>query len=174
MQRSLALVAIATVCTLASTGSSLAQSRLAKKYGTRDPRVCAKAASTSKTISAAEAAASVSCNGEYELGNQSLFLLEDVKVTFIGKGQRPNPNAVSYPTLPDLSSLAYPIQGSFKKYQCGEPDLSPPGKSCRLYVHANAKGECYKDTFQQWHCGMSDQSVGRQDYEDVAPPKAIH
>jgi hypothetical protein len=119
---------------------------------------------------AAEAAASVICNGEGERGNESLFLLEDVKVTQIGKGSPYKPGVDFNVDDLDPHFLIYPIRGSFKKYQCGKPDASDGGKSCRLYDEANAQGRCYKDTFGQWQCSMDDKTVGFNDYTEVAPP----
>lgn len=164
------LAVIAGIFLLSANVKADAQGKLGAKYGSRDPRVCEKTPSPGKVPTAAEAVASIICNGEHERGNESLFLLEDVKVTQIGKGSPYKPGVDFNVDDLDPKFLIYPIRGSFKKYQCGQPDLFEPGKSCHLYDEANAQGRCYKDTFGEWQCSMDDKTVGFNDYTEVAPP----
>ena len=133
-------VTIAIGFLLGASGSIFAQNGIGKKYNSRDPQPCGKTASRGKSPTAAEAVASVICNGEHEVGNESLFLYEDVQVTQVGKGSPYKPGVDYNVDDLDPAFLIYPIRGSLKKYQCGIPSLSPSGKSCRLYDERDAKG----------------------------------
>ena len=169
IKQRLQMVLLAAIFLLGAFGSTFAQG-IGAKYGSRDPRPCKKTAAAGKVPTAAEAAASVICNGEHERGNESLFLLEDVKVTQIGKGSPYKPGVDFNVDNLDPKFLIYPIRGSLKKYQCGKPNASDGGKSCWLYDEQNAEGKCYKDTFGEWQCSMSDKTLRVFDYTEVAPP----
>lgn len=165
--QSLLLATIATFIVLGASGAVFAQKGIGAKYGARDPQPCEnkKAAANKPTV--AEAVAAVICNREREFGGD-LYLVEDVKVTSFGKGQRPNPNNRLYPSTPDLSSPEYEIRGSFKLYQCLKTFTKELERNCNLYEQPNAKGVCYKDTFGSWVCTLSDPSV--TEYTSAVPP----
>jgi len=166
--QSLLLATIATFIVLGASDSVFAQNGIGKKYNSRDPRPCSEVASKTKVPTNAEVVASVICNSEREAGIETLFLVDDVKVTQIGKGT-PYVRRV-YPNMSDidLDFLIYPIRGSFKKYQCTLSDGKTREKSCLLYDEAKAEGRCFKNGFGQWVCGMTDLTV--RDSIKVFPP----
>lgn len=152
----------------AASSPGFAQKGIGAKYSARDPQTCADKKASGVKPTVAEAVAAVICNSEGEFGG-NLYLVEDVKVTSFGKGQRPNPSNRLYPSKPDLDSLEYEIRGSFKKYQCGQTyGATETKRNCELYDNANAKGVCYKDTFGSWACTLSDQSA--TEHTSVVPP----
>jgi hypothetical protein len=158
----------AVVFMFAASSLVIAQKGIGAKYGARDPQPCVNTKAAANKPNVAEAVAAVICNSEGEFGG-NLYLVEDVKVTTFGKGQRPNPSNRLYPSTPDLTSLEYEILGSFKKYQCSKTyDSKEVERSCELYDNANAKGVCFKNTFGSWVCTLSDQSV--TDHTSVVPP----
>ena len=97
----------------AASSLVVAQKGIGAKYGSRDPQTRANTKAAGKKPTIAEAVAVIR-NSEHEFGG-NLYLVEDVKVTSFGKGQRPNPNNCLYPSTPDLDSLEYEIRGSRKK-----------------------------------------------------------
>ncbi len=167
-RQSVFLAAIAIFFILGASGAVFAQNEIGKKYNARDPRRCSEAASKTKAPTVAEAVASVICNSEHEAGIETLYLVEDVKVTQVGKGTPYNRNAGGNFADIDPDFLIYPIRGSFKLYQCALSTVNPPEKSCRMYEQPNATGRCYKNGFGQWLCSMSDGSV--RDSVKVFPP----
>jgi len=163
------LMLVATAVILVAFGvPTFAQDGIGKKYNSRDPRPCSKTPSKTKTPTTAEAVASVICNSEHEAGIETLFLVEDVKVTQIGKGTPYKRGAYANISDIDLAFLIYPIRGSFKKYQCTLSDGKTPEKSCLLHDEQTASGNCYKNGFGQWMCGLSDLTV--RDTTKVFPP----
>ena len=163
------LATIAIVITLGAFGSVFAQNGIGKKYNSRDPRTCSQTASKTNAPTIAEAVASVICNTEHEAGIETLMLVDDVKVTQIGKGLPYNRNSGGNLADIDVDFLIYPIRGSFKQYQCTLSDGKVPEKSCLMTEYPNAEGRCYKNGFGQWLCSMSDGSV--RDYTmKVFPP----
>jgi hypothetical protein len=58
----------------------------------------------------------------------------------------------------DLTQPVYDIRGTFDAYSCAPMGdvLYQPGKNCKHYFAANATGLCYKNTFGDWHCVISD------------------
>jgi len=162
------MATIAMIFLLGVFSSTFAQKGSGAKYGARDPQQCAQTKAAGNKPTVAEAVAAVICNSEHEFGG-NLYLVEDVKVTSFGKGQRPNPNNRLYSSTPDLDSLEYEIRGSLKKYQCSR--TSNPNereRSCNVDDAANAKGVCYKDTFGSWVCSLVDLSV--TDSTKAVPP----
>ena len=147
---------------------ALAQNGIGQKYNSRDPRSCRETPSKSKAPTLAEAVESVICNSEHEAGIETLYLLEDVKVSQVGVGSPYKPGVDGNVQDIDPGFLIYPIRGSLKRYQCTLSTGVPPEKSCRLTGHPNAAGRCYKDGFGQWRCSMSDGSV--RESVKVFPP----
>jgi len=167
--QSLLLVPIAAAFILVTLAApSFAQTGIGKKYNSRDPRPCSNTASKTKAPTIAEAIASVICNTEHEAGIETLMLVEDVKVTQVGKGSPYNRNAGGNFADIDTDFLIYPIRGSFKLYSCTLSTAKPPEKSCRLNEQTNAVGRCYKNGFGQWLCSMSDGIV--KETTKVFPP----
>ncbi|MEK7722973.1 MAG: hypothetical protein AAB336_01365 [Acidobacteriota bacterium] len=166
--QSLLLTTIAIFILLGAFGSVFAQEGIGKKYNSRDPRPCSETPSKTKAPTIAEAVASVICNSEHEAGIETLYLVDDVKVTQIGKGTPYKPGAYANISDIDVDYLIYPIRGSYKKYQCTLSDGKTPEKSCLLSDETKADGNCYKNTFGQWKCGLSDITV--KDSVKVFPP----
>lgn len=166
--KSLLVLTVVTLITFGASGSVFAQEGIGKKYNSRDPRPCSETASKTKAPTNAEAVASVICNSEHEAGIETLYLVDDVKVTQIGKGTPYKQGAYANISDIDLDYLIYPIRGSYKKYQCTLSDGKTPEKSCLLSDETKAEGNCYKNTFGQWKCGLSDLTV--KDSIKVFPP----
>lgn len=150
---------------------TFAQNEIGKKYNSRDPRPCSETPSKSKAPTIAEAVASVICNSEHEAGIETLFLVDDVKVTQIGKGTPYVRGVYGNISDIDVDYLIYPIRGSYKKYQCTLSTGNPPEKSCLLSDESKADGRCYKNGFGQWMCGLSDLTV--KDSVKVFPPGSV-
>ena len=166
--QSLLLATIAAFIVLGASGSVFAQDGIGKKYNSRDPRPCSEVASKTKVPTNAEVVASVICNSEHEAGIETLFLVDEVKVTQIGKGTPYVRGVYVNMSDIDLDFLIYPIRGSFKKYQCTLSDGKTREKSCLLHEEVKAEGRCFKNGFGQWVCGMSDLTV--KDTIKVFPP----
>jgi len=161
---------------ISMSGSTFAQAGAGKKYGARDPRPCPDAKQPARGApSPAQAAQYVICGNEKELAND-LYLLDDVKVE-VG-GPRPF-NRLDDRNVQNLDPKqpVYPIRGSFKSYQCsqlvrkadGSIDQNSVGRNCTVYSYSNAEGFCFKTTFGDWRCGMTDPE--RKVVEQkVAPP----
>ena len=167
-RRLLLLAAISIFIVLGASGDIFAQNGIGKKYNSRDPQPCSETGSKTKAPTIAEATASVICNSEHEAGIETLMLVEDVKVTQIGKGSPYNRNAGGNFSDIDPDFLIYPIRGSFKLYSCTLSDGKTLEKSCRMYEQPNAVGRCYKNGFAQWLCSMSDGTA--RDTIKVFPP----
>lgn len=166
--KSLMILTIVALITFGASNSIFAQNGIGKKYNSRDPRPCSKTPSPNAKPTIAEAVASVICNGEHEAGIETLYLYEDVVVTQIAKGT-PYKGDIANATDIDLDFLVYPIRGSFKKYQCTlSTPTNEPVKSCNLYENTDAEGRCFKNTFGQWRCSMSDSTV--RDSTKAFPP----
>jgi hypothetical protein len=60
------------------------------------------------------------------------------------------------------------------RYQCSKPSdiLQNQGKNCAAYAEPKAVGRCYKNTFGDWICGMSDIS-GSTSQHGVPPPQVL-
>ena len=163
------LAAIAAIFLLGTSASTFAQG-IGAKYGARDPRTCAdKTSPKSGAPSAAKATEYVICSAESV--NVYLYLVEDVKVQ-VSKGRPYNIREdINVPNI-DVKVPVYPIRGSFKKYQCDpiRNDRSNLNRNCNIYTAPNATGLCYKDTFGDWHCGMTDARTGDFTDRDVPPP----
>lgn len=166
--KSFVLTTIATFIVLGASISVFPQNGIGKKYNSRDPRECSETPSKTKAPTIAEAVASVICNSEHEAGIETLYLVDDVKITQIGKGTPYKRGSYANISDIDLDYLIYPIRGSYKKYQCILSDDKTPEKSCNLSEETKADGNCYKNTFGQWKCGLSDLTV--KDSIKVFPP----
>ncbi len=170
-RQSLLLATIAVFIMLGTSGSVFAQNGIGKKYNSRDPRECSETASKTKAPTIAEAVASVICNSEHEAGIETLFLVDEVKVTQIGKGTPYVRGEYGNIADIDVDFLIYQIRGSYKKYQCTLSTANPPEKSCLLSDESKADGRCYKNGFGQWMCGLSDITV--KDSVKVFPPGSV-
>ena len=167
-QQTVLLATIATIFILGASGLALAQPGSGAKYVSRDPRTCVdKTAPKTGALSSAQAAQYVVCSSEYVIND--LYLVENVTVQ-IGKGRPYNIREdINFPDI-DTKFPVYPIRGSLTKYDCGVIylDRSNLNRNCSVYNHPNAKGACYKDSFGDWRCGMTDAS--RQLIAENQPP----
>lgn len=153
-----------------------AQTDKTNRFGARDPRTCENTKAPAKgAITAALALKYLNCQMEGILSND-LYLVENVKVE-VGGG-------ISYAAIRgqysldqiDVRTPVYPIRGSFLKYQCQDPEtayVGPPNTNCVTYNNPKATGYCYKTTFGDWKCNMTDRSsIEKENYRTkVAPPK---
>jgi len=144
------------------------------KYGTRDPQTCAdKKAPARGAITAALALKYLICEHEKVSGGY-LYLVENVTVQ-VGGGIPFNPNAnLNVPDI-DVRFPLYSIRGSLIRYQCNPAnplfDHSAPGKNCQKTIMPKASGSCYRTTFGEWRCYMSDNSNNSENwFPGVAPP----
>ena len=105
-----------------------------------------------------------------------LYLIENLKVE-VGGGI-PYAAIIGHKSFPgvDVRHQVYPIRGSFLQYQCKDPiaeQVGPPDTNCNTYDNPKATGYCYKTTFGDWKCAMSDSTIDtKQSFrKNVAPPK---
>lgn len=152
--------------------NALAQKGIGAKYGTRDPQTCDSTKEPTKGApSPALVEKYVACTVEGESGGM-LYLIENVKVE-IGKGTPwMELDRGARPSDGDKDGLVYPIRGSQDRYQCSQVSdyWKNRGKNCNVYHQTRATGTCYRTTFGDWHCNMSDLSAAQQ--PNVAPPPA--
>ncbi len=146
------------------------------RFGARDPRTCEDTKAPARgAITAALALKYLNCQME-GIWSNDLYLVENVKVE-VGGG-------LSYAAIRGQYSLdqidvrvpVYPIRGSFLKYQCQDPEtayVGPPNTNCVTYNNPKATGYCYKTTFGDWKCNMTDRSATEKENvrTKVAPPK---
>lgn len=147
------------------------------RFGARDARTCENTKAPAKgAITAALALKYLNCQME-GIWSNDLYLVENVKVE-VGGG-------TSYAAIMGQYSLdqidvkvpVYPIRGSFLKYQCQDPEtayVGPPNTNCVTYNNPKATGYCYKTTFGDWKCNMTDRSSTEKENvrTKVAPPKS--
>jgi hypothetical protein len=114
------------------------------------------------------------CKAEGLRGNL-LYLVENVKVE-VGGGI-PYSAIIGHRSFSeiDVKHPVYPIRGSLLQYQCHNlfnEHIGPPDTNCHTYNQPKATGYCYKTTFGDWSCSMSDSSNKPENFRtNVAPPK---
>lgn len=126
-------------------------------FGTRDPRACSsKVAPKSGPISARMAAEYVICQNEKVTGDGSdIWLVKNIKVQ-VGGSVPYGSNGISISDIASNGTL-YLIRGSFDDYLCGRPlNANGSGNNCTLWQETHAKGNCYRNTFGDWTCNMTD------------------
>jgi hypothetical protein len=152
MKAILPVIAIAFACFGISAAHAGANQ---DKYGTRDPATCA---TRTAPPNAQTAARYFICDAEHESGD-AMYLVNNVKVQVAPKGRPFNMRTDSWPGV-DPSQPIYDIRGSFRNYQCSAKNSlsweNHPGQACAYGDQPNATGECYRDTFADWHCKMLD------------------
>lgn len=161
-------ILFAAAAALLMPAAANAQS-LAEKYQAPEPRTCpSKVDPTDGVISAEQAAQYFTCDQEYERDGNTLYLLSNVSVQ-IGKGTPYGELAEGdRPSDGDSDGMVYPIRGSLKVYHCSVPSSSTPvSQQCYLTDEPHAKGSCYRTTFGDWHCFMTDLTGS---YPTLAPP----
>jgi hypothetical protein len=177
--RRAAVAGAAALLTAVAMQTAPAQAGEGAKYGTRDPQTCASAKEPAKgAISAELARKYVICQKEEVAHTQGfIYLLENVTVE-IGKGvPLLELSRGARPTDGDPDGVVYPIRGSLKEYQCAVasdggalgPRYNNIGKNCNVYDEPKATGTCYRTTFGDWHCSMSD--LNSRQIPNQPPPK---
>jgi hypothetical protein len=162
------LMALAlAMITLAATGDG-------KRFGARDPRPCQSLKEPTRGApSAAQVKQILSCEAERLQRSGAvgdlLYLVTDVSVE-IGKGHPFNILTDSYNSI-DPSQTVYPIRGTYTAWQCGVSGSigAPAGKNCAKNDAVPMTGNCYKDTFGDWHCTLCCQ-MGSNQKGGFAPP----
>jgi hypothetical protein len=169
-QFALIAVAIASIILLVASSRTNAQAGIGKKYGSRDPRTCAdRTQPKGNTITAAKAKEYIECSEFYD--TQNLYLVDEVVVQ-TGSSRPYNPREDMRVSNIDVRIPVTPIRGHLKKYQCGQVNdiKHNAGENCFIYDWQNAKGLCYKDSFGDWQCTMSDGTAILPVKKDVPPP----
>jgi hypothetical protein len=159
-----------------ATSPALPQAAKTNRFGAREPRTCDDTKAPAQgAITAALAQKYLNCQMEY-ISMGQLYLVENLKVEVGGgipyaaiRGQR------SFAEI-DVNHPVYPIRGSFLQYQCSDPvteHVGPPDTNCTTYNHPKAVGYCYKTTFGDWRCQMTDSAATEKENSrrNVAPPK---
>lgn len=168
----LTMVAIILACAAVSAQE---RNSINANYGSRDPRTCDdKKAPANGAITAALALKYLNCQMESVSGG-SLYLVENVKVQ-VGGG-------ISYASIRgsrilseiDVKHPVYPLRGSLVRYQCQNRLTAArvADANCNTYNEPQATGYCYKTTFGDWSCYMSDMAASNPEnvHHDVPPPK---
>ncbi len=148
----LAATACASVASAQSSG---------KPYGTRDSKTCtARKEPTKGAPSAAQAVLYFICTTERLFGDK-LVLVENVKIE-VGNGRRFLRSDSELPEV-DPQYPIFPIRGSFDSYFCTRlVDLLQQGSpNCILSRPRNAEGVCYRTSFGDWKCDMTNNTSYR-------------
>jgi hypothetical protein len=168
---SLALAVTGVVLMLCDAPDAGAQTKsVGAKYGTREPVKCADMTKPSKGAPSNEQALQyVKCSTERE-SSGSVYLVQDLSVQVAPKGRPYNPLAPIANI--DIDHPIFDIRGSLLLYQCQEiySDRSNAGKNCNAYNQPKAQGACWKTTFGDWVCHLTD-STTRDQKSHVAPPQ---
>lgn len=155
------------------TAKQPAQTNKLNKYGARDPRTCDNTIAPRRgAMTATLAKQYFICQAEGVSGAY-LYLVENEKVE-VGGGRPYSGNAdLGVPDI-DPKVPIYPIRGSYTRYQCLPEDASmnssAPGKNCNVQIYRKATGECYKTTFGDWRCSMTNGPTDNDDYNNGVPP----
>lgn len=144
-----------------------------EEFGARDPATCSDTSQpTSGSIPWGLAATYFSCAEEGLFGG-NLYLIDELRIE-VG-------SPIPYVSIEvdlysiDVTAPAYPIRGSYVKYQCRSlktENIGMEGANCTSYDHPNAVGYCYRTTFADWRCFMADKNNNNPQYvqHGVAPP----
>lgn len=169
-----AIAGALTLMVIASAGPASAQGE--PRYGTRAIHVCGPPVRTQPN--AQQIAALVQCNFEKK-SNDRISLMEAITVQ-AGGLRAYNQFSDGYASGIDTSAKVLPIRGSLTTYQCnviskpgpvrGPYDTDNSGKNCLVVRQPKAEGKCYKTTFGDWWCGMSQQVPPEDFLMNQAPP----
>lgn len=157
--------------TASETATALARqpkgNGIGRRYGTRDPRTCpSRTAPAHGAPSAEQARQYVVCELERADGNNPILLVTNVKVQVAPVPHPPNMliRELSAATI-DPREPVWDIRGSFTSYRCdalsgliGQNDFART-HNCWVSEQDAATGYCYKDTFADWHCGLTGNKV---------------
>ena len=167
--------AILTLLLTAGATGAFAQNGIGAKFGARDPRTCkskkepAKGAPTADQLKEYFICEAEKADG-YSGTAQLLYLVTNVTLE-VAKGRPFNMRTDSWPDI-DPSQMVYPVRGSFTWWQCSVLGSigGDPGKNCTKTEQPHASGMCFKTTFSDWHCPMSDIYNNGTTMERFPPP----
>ena len=151
--------------------STTIQAAVGGAYDAREPRTCPSRKEPSRgALSSQQAIQYFACDTEGIYVGQ-LYLATDINIDVAPKPRRFNVATDSFSGI-DPSQPVFDIRGSYTRYQCSKPDstLAPKGRNCDLTPQPQATGICYKDTFSDWHCRMSDVAHASDRKSHVPPP----
>ncbi len=134
-------------------------------YQSRDPATCSnRSAPVSGPMTALIARAYVACSRE-GIREDHVYLVGGMDLE-VGRS-RPFQLSDQNNSDVDPKQPVYPIRGRLLIYYCARvsDDGSNAGKNCDIINIPAATGECYKTTFGDWTCDMSnkDYTTIRQD-----------
>ena len=154
------------------SGLACAQTGIGAEYGSRDPATCTSKRNPTRGAPTPEQVKRyLMCEMEKVMYPPYLTLLDNVQVE-VGKGRPFNPFSDASLSDADQASLIYPIRGSYDMYTCSPPDRSTArGRNCLLTRQPHATGQCYRTTFGDWSCEMTDPTVLTPTRQGVAPPR---
>ena len=129
-------------------------------YGTREPVTCAERTAPAHGAPSAEQAKQyVICDSEHVFGS-SLFLVANVKVQVAPVSHPPNGIVIMNAAGINPGQPVWDIRGSLTQYQCSRTGATDNDfartHNCNIINQPAATGYCYKNTFGDWHCVMSD------------------
>jgi hypothetical protein len=133
------------------------------RYGTRDPRTCAsRVAPAHGPPSAEQAKQYVICELEQGDGRRPLTLVTNVKVQVASVSHPPNLLVQELAAARiDPREPIWDIRGSFTGYRCDALSTLVAANdfarthNCWVRDQPAATGYCFKDTFGDWHCGLT-------------------
>lgn len=160
-------VASAVAQTASSAGEVGLPSAINPSFGARSPRKC-RPVTTIPT--AAQIPAVLQCNMESET-HDFINLVEEIQVQ-TGKTRPYNFNADGGSQDIDGEGVVLPIRGSMVLYTCGSIAGMPgdAGKNCTRQEQPTSTGVCYKTTFGEWRCFMSDKTHRTGGQTQMPPP----
>ena len=125
------------------------------QYGTREPASCSNRGGP---LNNATARQYFICDAEGEKAGY-MYLVTDVTVQ-VSRSRPFNWSQDSASTGIDPAQPVYDIRGGFNEYLCTKPvaidNEFSRTHNCTLYDEPNSEGRCYKTTFGEWHCLMTD------------------
>jgi hypothetical protein len=133
------------------------------KFNTRSPRTCKQVTSTP---TAAQIPALIQCGFEYETSS-AIALMTDIKVQ-TGGFRAYSPTLDANASSIDTAAKVMPIRGSMVQWNCTTAKFNP-GTNCSRINKTQAEGKCWKTTFGDWKCGMSDSYHIDGEYR-IGPP----
>lgn len=148
----------------AAAGGQVAQpSTFEPVFKTRGPRTCN---SVTSVPTVAQIPALIQCESENKSA-YNIYLVTNIKVQ-AGGFRKYSPTLDAYATSIDTDAKVMPIRGSMVTWLCSQ-DRDNPGANCAKVNKPQSEGKCFKTTFGDWKCGMSDTNHIDMEYH-LAPP----
>jgi hypothetical protein len=148
-------------------------------YNTREPKTCATRSAPARGAPSAEQARQYFiCDAEHVLA-VNLSLVANVKVQVAPVVHPVAQVMILKASVSDIdpNQPVWDIRGSFTQYQCGRPaswdNAFARTHNCTVTEMSTAAGFCYKNTFGDWHCGMTDPAFTNVNTrQHVLPPES--